>query len=87
MSFEGTSKNRHERVKLAVRSGHVPSVRRAPELTDSPAQSVFRSSLDLNSNTGALFRAKLPESARPLRTFDLHGQTAKPAKPANDAIR
>ncbi len=35
---KGTSKNRHERVKLAVRSGHVPSVRRAPELTDSPAQ-------------------------------------------------
>ncbi len=84
MSFEGTSKNRHERVKLAVRSGHVPSVRRAPELTDSPTQQVYRSALELNSNTGALFRAKLPESASPLRTFNFHGQTAKPA---NDAIR
>ena len=28
-----------------MRSGHVPSVRRAPELTDSPMQQVYRSSL------------------------------------------
>ena len=41
-SEQGASKNRRERVKLAVtgltNAGHVPSVRRAPELTDSPAQ-------------------------------------------------
>ena len=44
-SKKGASKNRRERVKLAVtglaNTGHVPSVRRAPELTDSPARDGF----------------------------------------------
>jgi hypothetical protein len=45
----GTSRNRRERAKFVptglANTGHVPSVRRVPELTDSPAQQVFRSSL------------------------------------------
>ena len=41
---KGTSRNRRERVKLAVRSGHVPSVRRAPQARTSPTQQVSRSS-------------------------------------------
>jgi hypothetical protein len=36
------SKNRRERVKLALRSGHVPSVRRAPQARNSPTQQVSR---------------------------------------------
>ena len=34
----GTSKNRRERAKFGPRSGHVPSVRRAPEARNSHAQ-------------------------------------------------
>ncbi len=45
---KGTSRNRRERAKFVptglANTGHVPSVRRAPELTDSPTQQVSRSS-------------------------------------------